>query len=148
MVVEWFAETYIPNNTSLIFGGAPGQPVVDGGNLFLSQLLDDPDNAIALFKESGVREPYMNEYASNSRGMLVQGRGSYSFLKDKMLEIENNIDNLTEQNATDFQMKSCRMDQGIQQIEIDSQGRRVWTSHYLILINNFDSQHRQPITQP
>lgn len=138
MVLEWFAQTYIPNNTSLVFGT----------DLFVSLLPDEPDNCIALFKESGVREPYMNEYASNSRGMLVQGRGSYSFLIDKMLEIENNIDNLTEIDATDFRMKSCRMDQGIQQIEIDSQGRRVWTSHYLILINNFDSQHRQPITQP
>lgn len=148
MVVEWFAETYIPNNTSLIFGGGPGQPIVQGGNLFLSELPDEPDNAVALFKESGVREPYMNEYASNSRGMLVQGRGDYSFLKDKMLEIENNIDNLSEIDAGTFRMKLCRMDQGIQQIEIDSQGRRVWTSHYLILINNFNSKHRQPITQP
>lgn len=138
MIAGWFSETYINDNTDLIFGT----------NLFASAMPDMPDNAVAIFDESGPSEGYMNEYASDFGGLNVYCRGSYSFVSEYSWKIHNLIVNLTNTDTGDFYLKVVRIQSTPEHIELDQHGRRRVFAHYHVLINQKTYGNRQPTYTP
>lgn len=134
MVLDWFGETYLPDNTDL----------TSGVNLFVDYLPDEGD-CIVLFEERGVREDYMREYASNSVGMMLYCRGTNEFKVQHMQAVENVLDNLSERAGSDFWMKLCSQESSTQFIGRDKRGRKEWSAHYLVLVNVLTSENRQDV---
>jgi hypothetical protein len=136
MVSEFFA-TYLENQS---LG-------TKGTDLFVSQM-PDKDDVICLFDEQGIDQDYFQAYASDAMGLQVMVQGSYSFCKDKIWDIHKNIVGLTNQDQTDYRLVVVQIQSLPQQIELDEQGRRIWTAHYDVLVNTKNDVHRQSITQP
>jgi hypothetical protein len=136
MITDFFA-TYIQNQGI----------ATKGTDLFVSQM-PDQDDAICLFDEQGIDQDYMQAYASDAMGLMVMTQGSYSFCKDKIWEVHSSIVGLTDEAFDDYRIIVVQIQSMPQQLEMDDDGRRIWTAHYNVPVNNLEDTHRQPITQP
>lgn len=124
MLTEFFKD-YIEAETSLVFGT----------DLFISKDPDAPDNMVRLSNESGFREPYQNAYSSDWLGLMVRIRGYMPWAENTMFEIHNKLVGYGQVLGDDFFLVATWCQGEPQQIEIDSDGRSVFTAHYMAHIN-------------
>lgn len=119
-----------------------------GTDLFYSFRPNTPDDCIILYDEVGPDEGYQNDYGADTMGLQVMTRGSYAFSHSKIWTIHKKILGLKEIDATDFYLKVVRKQTDPRQIEVDEEGRRIYTAHYDVLTNSYNDEHRTPLTTP
>lgn len=120
-MITTFYKDYIEANTSLAFGE----------DLFIGRDPDSPDDMVRLSNESGFRNPYQNNYASDWIGLMVRVRGHMPWAEETMWELHNLIVNYGEVETDDFWINTTWCQGEPQQIEIDEDGRSILTAHYL-----------------
>ncbi len=125
------------------------QHLIDQGyeNVFASIMPDQPDNNITLYDEAGIDEDYMQEYASDSHGIQVLVRGSYSYASNMIWKVHREFLGLQGLENDEFVLKIIRAQTPPAQIEVDNDGNRIYSAHYVALTNAKESGNRQPLKQ-
>jgi hypothetical protein len=116
-------------------------------DVFISEMPDEPKDCIALYDEPGIDEDYMQEYASDSRGVEVLVRGSYTYASNMIWRIHREFLGLQGLENDEYNLRVVRTQTPPAQIEIDNKGRKIYSSHYVALTNAKESGNRQPINQ-
>lgn len=117
-----------------------------GTDLFVSSLPDSPDNCIVVYDEPGTVQPYQSDYGSDWAGVQILVRGSYSYVQ-KIWDIHNDISALENIDSTKFVLVRSLVQTVPSQVDIDDKGRRIYTAHYMYLINP-KTTGRIPVYQP
>lgn len=113
-----------------------------GSDMFVSQIPAAPNNCITLYGETGLVTDYQSDYGSDWMGLLVMTRGDYSYASEKIWQVHNLITGLTDGETDDFTLTTTMIQSNPAQIENDSEGRRVYTAHYLFLVAQKTNKHR------
>ncbi len=116
-------------------------------DVFGSDMPDSPDDCIVIYDEAGIDEDYMQEYASDSMGIEVLVRGSYSYASNKIWQVHRKLLGLQGLENDDFVLRIIRTQTPPAQVDIDDKGRKIYSAHYVALTNAKDAGNRQPINQ-
>ena len=117
---------------------------VFGTDLFIRIMPDRPDNAICIFDEPGQPTAEMNSYDADSFGSQWLIRGSYTFAKEKVLEIHRKIVGLS--GIYDgIHILDTHIQTEPAFVENDEKGRAVYSMHYTHDCSIGQNKHRTAI---
>lgn len=115
-------------------------------DLFVSSMPDSPDDAICLYEETGMVDGYHCDYGVDWIGMQVMTRGSYTFASSTIWEIHNLITGTNKKDTDNYYLVTSTTQTPPAQVDIDTKGRRVYTAHYLFLVEQKTNENRINLT--
>lgn len=118
-----------------------------GTDLFVSQMPDTPDNVMCVFDEAGPVLPEMSSYDADNFGTMIMVRGSYSFVKAKMIAIHRAVTSLAG-TFDSIRIIDTHIQSEPKYIETDNKGRRVYTVHYTHYCNLGNNLNRTGTYNP
>lgn len=108
---------------------------VFGTDLFTSIMPDKPDSCISLYDEPGTVQGYQHDYGSDWVGLHVMVRSKFDAYIKKIWQIHNVIVAYENINTTDYILVRGMVQTVPSQVDIDKDGRKLWSAHYLFLLN-------------
>lgn len=118
-----------------------------GTDLFVRRMPDSPDDCITVYDETGVVLDQNHYDNSDSFGTMIKVRGSYSFVKDKMLAIHRSVAGLGDVWLDNLYILDTRIQTPPASIGNDDKGRAEYTVHYIHYTKIFDNENRKGLSR-
>jgi len=113
-----------------------------GTDLFVRSMPDTPDNCITVYDEPGVVLNQNHYDNSDSFGTMIKVRGSYAYVKDKILAIHRHVAGLGDTTLDGLYLLDTRIQTAPASIGNDDKGRAEYTVHYLHYTKISNNEHR------
>ena len=111
-------------------------------DLFVRTMPDTPNNCITVYDEPGVVLNQNHYDNSDSFGTMIKVRGSYAYVKDKILAIHRHVAGLGELWLDDMYLLDTRIQTAPASIGNDDKDRAEYTVHYLHYTKISNNEHR------
>ena len=100
-------------------------------DLFVRVMPEKPDNAICVYDEPGNVTDEMHSYDVDSFGSQIIVRGTYAFVKAKMLEIHRKVAGLMRVTLDGIYIGATHIQTPPAAIGTDKKGRAEYSVHYV-----------------
>lgn len=106
--------------------------------------MPDVSDVVCLYDEPAPVFDYQHSFGSDNFGVQVIAKGSYNFARNKIYDIHKAVTMLGGETLDGILVVDTQIQTQPSQLDIDSEGERKFTAHYIFLCETTDNTFRQP----